>query len=133
MPMDIRNTVTTAATPDLTQSLRNTGKNERPDCKGQFARIATFAAGPRWNVANHFAELLFPPAGRDIKRSRQAGHDELLIRRSLGFVVRRALLQNVDQVAASFRYASLFTSHDVFCLDRMAINVCARVIVGTKR
>jgi hypothetical protein len=40
--------------------------------------------------------------------------------------VRRALLQNVDQVAAGFRYASLFTSHDVFCLDRIRARVFSR-------
>ena len=49
MPMDIRNTVTTAATPDLTHSLRNTGKNEGQTVKVN-SRIATFAAGPLWNV-----------------------------------------------------------------------------------
>src|SRR4030095_8010493 len=30
-------------------------------------------------------------------------------------------------------YTHLFTSYDVLCLDGMTINVCACVIVGTKR
>jgi hypothetical protein len=59
MPMDILSTVTTAATPDLTQSLRNTGKNERPDCIGQFARIATFAPWPPVERCKPFRRTTF--------------------------------------------------------------------------
>jgi hypothetical protein len=103
------------------------------DCKkikGQTAKVnsrnATFADGP----LNQTSGLT---ACRGQTTSRQAAHAQLLIRRPLGFVVRRALLQNVDEVAACFGYAGLFTSHNVLCLDWMAINVCAGLIVGANR
>jgi hypothetical protein len=104
--------------------LRSTGK-----AKGQTAKVnsgnATFATGLSESA---FANSQLAEPGRI-----PATAHSLLIRRSRGFIARCALLQNVHQVAASFGYAGLFTSHDVLCLDWMAINVCACVIVRTKR
>src|SRR4029077_15056854 len=67
------------------------------------------------------------------QKSRQAGHSPLLIRSPLGFVARCALLQHVDEMTAGTRHACMLASHDVFCLNGMAIDLFAGLVIGTKR
>jgi len=43
------------------------------------------------------------------------------------------LSASIKKISAGRGHAHLFTSYDVLCLDGMAINVWACIIVGTKR
>src|SRR4029077_9783257 len=123
--MDIPKTVTTADTADLTplcvtpeQTRGQTAKVNRVMRPSQPAPRNQPSEDPQ------LAELSHIPACSSL---------QLTIRSPLGFVMRCAFLQGINKIPASRGHAHLFTSYDVLGLDGMAVNICARFIVGTKR
>src|ERR1700746_2706591 len=67
------------------------------------------------------------------ERSRQGHSVQLAVRSALRLVNRGAVLQDVDEMTARTGHACVFASHDIFCLNRVAIYVFAGVVVRTNR